>query len=93
MAIPIVFDGANKRVGRPLGSTHPGDLVTYNNGICSVSCWVLTPDELTAMLESGGRIFVSVLSGRTQPALFVGGEESVRGVVAERGGAWAKGAE
>lgn len=89
MADAVYFDGANMRLGPPPGAENVGDLYTFTNGYCSVSCWQLSPAEI-AEINRTGRVFVSVLSGRTQPPLFVGGEAEVRSVVVDYGGVWPK---
>ncbi|WP_454287102.1 hypothetical protein [Rhizobium arsenicireducens] len=91
MAEAIRFAGANMVLGAPEGQEETcSDLYTYTNGACSVSCWQLSADEL-AEVNRTGRIFLSVFSGRTQPPVFVGDEEAVRGLVVDYGGVWAKG--
>lgn len=90
MGEPIDFHGANRKLLPPKGSDTMGELPTYTNGICSVSCWKLTPREV-AEINRTGRVFLAIMSGETQPPVFVGDEESVRSVVAGTGGAWTKG--
>lgn len=89
MGDPVFFHGANTRLGPPPGAENVGDLYTFTNGYCSVSCWQLSPAEIDEVNRSG-RIFVSILSGRSQPPVFVGDEDSVRGVVVDYGGVWTK---
>lgn len=89
MANPIHFEGANRRLVAPEGAENVQDMSTYTNGVCSVSCWKLTPREV-AEINRTGRVFVSVMFGTTQPPIFVGDEESVRGVVVDFGGVWPK---
>lgn len=90
MAEAIDFHGSNRRLGPPKGAENVSELMTFNNGICSVSCWKLTPREV-AEINRTGRVFVSILSGQTQPPVFVGDEDSVRDMVVDFGGVWAKG--
>lgn len=73
----------------PQGAENVEALHTYTNGTCSVSCWELTQDEIAEVLRTG-RVFLTVLSGTTQSPVFVGSEESVRSVVVDYGGVWAR---
>lgn len=87
MAHPVNFSGANMRLLPPEGSENVQELATFTNGFCSVSCWKLEPDELAEIARTG-RIYISIFSGRSQPPVFVGSEDSVRGVVVDFGGVW-----
>lgn len=88
MARAIDFHGSNMVLHAPKGSEETvGDLHTYTNRMCSVSCWELSAEELAEVAHTG-RIFLSVFSGRTQPPVFLGGEEDVRGLVVDYGGVW-----
>lgn len=89
MANVIKFAGANRMLLPPHSAENFDALHTYTNGICSVSCWELTPDEL-AEVQRTGRVFLTVLSGQTQPPVFVGSEDAVRSVVVDYGGVWAR---
>ncbi|WP_128146638.1 hypothetical protein [Sinorhizobium meliloti] len=71
----------------PEGAENVSDMHTFTNGICSVSCWELSAEEL-AEINRTGRIFLSVFSGRTQPPVYVGDEESCRSIVVDFGGVW-----
>lgn len=87
MGLPINFQGSNMRLLPPEGADNVIDMPTFTNGTCSVSCWKLSPAEV-AEINATGRVFLAVLSGRTQPPVFVGDEATVRAVVADCGGAW-----
>ncbi len=87
MAQPVHFHGANMVLGPPQGSENVCDLFTYTNGRCSVSCWEFSPEELAEIMRTG-RVFVSILSGSTQPPVFIGSEENVRDLVVDYGGVW-----
>lgn len=71
----------------PEGAENVSDLHTFTNGMCSVSCWQLSPEEIAEVARTG-RVFLSVFSGRTQPPVFVGAEQEVRAVVVDFGGVW-----
>lgn len=90
MAAPVQFEGANMLLRAPEGAENVSDMHTFTNGICSVSCWELSADEL-AEINRTGRIYLSVFSGRTQPPVFVGDEEAVRSIVVDFGGVWRRG--
>ncbi|MBD9635950.1 hypothetical protein IB277_06535 [Ensifer sp. ENS07] len=90
MGAPIQFEGANMLLRAPEGSENVSDMHTFTNGMCSVSCWELSVDEL-AEINRTGRIYLSVFSGRSQPPVYVGDEESTRSVVVDFGGVWRRG--
>lgn len=90
MGAPVQFEGANMLLRAPEGAENVSDMHTFTNGICSVSCWELSADEL-AEINRTGRIYLSVFSGRTQPPVFVGDEEAVRSIVVDFGGVWRRG--
>ncbi|MDX0251164.1 hypothetical protein GOC31_20925 [Sinorhizobium meliloti] len=87
MGIPVQFSGANMLLRAPEGAENVSDMHTFTNGMCSVSCWELSAEEL-AEVNRTGRIYLSVFSGRTQPPVYVGDEESVRSIVVDFGGVW-----
>ncbi|MDX1127465.1 hypothetical protein GOL24_24715 [Sinorhizobium medicae] len=87
MGIPVQFTGANMLLRAPEGAENVSDMHTFTNGMCSVSCWELSTEEL-AQVNRTGRIYLSVFSGRTQPPVYVGDEESVRSIVVDFGGVW-----
>jgi hypothetical protein len=64
-----------------------GDLRVFRNGICCVSCWELSDEELAEIVRTK-RVFISVFSGASQPPVYVGAEEQVRSVVIDYGGVW-----
>lgn len=87
MGAPVQFEGANMLLRAPEGAENVSDMHTFTNGMCSVSCWELSADEL-AEINRTGRVYLSVFSGRTQPPVFVGDEETVRSIVVDFGGVW-----
>lgn len=87
MGQPIDFAGTNMRLLPPDGADNVNDMPTFTNGTCSVSCWKLSPAEVVEV-NATGRVYLAVLSGRTQPAVFVGDAATVRAVVTDCGGAW-----
>ena len=89
MAYPVKFDGANSYLGPPPGSENVTGLYTFTNGVNSVSCWELSEAEIAEILKTK-RVFLSALSGRSQPPVFVGGEEETRSMCADYG-VWRRG--
>ena len=89
MANPIAWHGTNKVL--KASKERKADILdmhVFNNGIASVSCWELTPEELADCIQAGGCIFVSVLAGPTSPPIFVGSEETVRTMLIDYGKVW-----
>lgn len=83
----VDFPGSNMRLGAPTGAENVGTMHTFTNGNCSVSCWEFTDDELAEILRSR-RIYISVLSGRSQPPIFAAPESVKRGFLVDYGGTW-----
>jgi len=91
MAEAVAFAGANMLLKAPAGQEETvSDLHTFTNGNCSVSCWQLSAEEREEVARTG-RLFLSVFSGRSQPPVYLGGEEEVRAIVADYGGVWQRG--
>lgn len=88
MGHAVKFPGANSILTAPPGAENVSDLHTFKNGVSCVSCWQLSDDEL-AEVQRTGRVFLSVMSGRTQPPVFVGSESAVRELEADYG-VWRK---
>lgn len=99
MANPVKFPGSNLILRAPKGTEgYIQDMHVFTNGRVCVSCWELNRDDMIDMLRTtlaeGNteqlKIYVSVFSGESQPPIFVGSEDQVRGVVADHGGVWKK---
>jgi hypothetical protein len=90
MANPICWHGMNKTLQAPANEDKQRiqDIHVFNNGNCSVSCWQLTPEELADLVQNGGKIYLAVMFGKSQPPVFVGSENTVRSVVIDYGGVW-----
>lgn len=70
---PIKFKEANKNLGRPSNMTEEEckSLWVYNDGYGCISCWKMTfRQRLSALFF--GKIWLSVLSGKTQPPVWIG---------------------
>ena len=69
---PIKFEQANKNLLKPESMTDEecSSLWVYNDGRECISCWRLTwRERIKALLF--GRVWLSVLSGRTQPPVWL----------------------
>lgn len=88
MASPVDFPGSNRLLGAPRGmEATVAPLHTFNNKVCSVSCWELSAAELEEIARTG-RVWLSVFAGASQPPVYVGSASAVRGVVADYGAVW-----
>lgn len=69
---PIEFKEQNRTLGKPEGMTDEecSSLPVYANGSECISCWQLSDEELKKILETKC-IWVGVLSGNTQPPIFL----------------------
>jgi hypothetical protein len=86
MGYTVDFDGANTTLRG--GREDVADMRTFRNGVCCVSCWEFSQEEIEAIAKTG-RVYISVFSGETQPPVFVGSKSTVRGLVADYGsGVW-----
>lgn len=78
MAQPVEFVGANKSLAAPEGMEKVVQpLPVFSNGITTISCWQLSPEEMRQIHDSGGKVFLSIMSGPSQPPCYVGSKESV----------------
>jgi hypothetical protein len=90
MAYPVEFKGANGNLSKPNGmdDLQCCSLPVFKNGVNCVSCWELTEEDLLEIAKTK-RIYVSVWSGKTQPLIAVGNENSIRLLIADYG-VWEK---
>lgn len=86
MARGIPWHGANRTLGPPRGmdETQVSRLPIFSNGVTCVSCWQFSDEEIAEIARTK-RVFVSILSGQTQPPVFVGSESEVRSMCADYG--------
>ena len=89
MAESIPWHGMNKRL-TAAKDDRLRELNVFNNGVLSVSCWQLSPQELVDLVTNGGKIYLAVMYGPSQPPVFVGSEDEVRQVVIDYGQVWKK---
>ncbi len=72
MADPIPFDEMNLTLNAPEGEEENVDAMpAYTDGTFCISCWQLTPDDLARLKENGGKVWLWVWSGETQPPVCV----------------------
>jgi hypothetical protein len=91
MASPVEFVGCNTMLGAPRGEEHRvSGLPCFRNGQVVVSCWQFSPEELAAIAADGGRVYLSVWGGTTQPPVFIGDKATVREVAADYGPLWSE---
>ncbi|TIR34550.1 MAG: hypothetical protein E5X35_07500 [Mesorhizobium sp.] len=87
MPVPVEFPGCNMLLRAPEGAENVRDMHTFTNGHCSVSCWEFDDDEIAEIVRTR-RVYTSVLSGRTQPPIFLAPESVMRGFLVDYGGTW-----
>lgn len=69
---PIKFEEANKNLTKPnsMSEQECGSLWVYNDGNQCISCWKMSfRQRIKALLH--GRVWLSVLSGSSQPPVWV----------------------
>jgi hypothetical protein len=74
VAKPVKFDQATKVLVAPKDMTDEecGRLYVHAADGIVTSCWELTQDELAEIALNGGRLFVHVWSGESQPPIAIG---------------------
>jgi hypothetical protein len=79
MASPVQFPEANGTLGKPQGMSDEecGPLPVYRDGQQCISCWRFTPEEMEVLLQTHC-VFVGVLSGQSQPPIWVKGAAPVK---------------
>jgi hypothetical protein len=85
MASGTDFPGSNAVLGAPKGVENVIPLSVFRNGVCCVSCWQLSDEELVEIIKTR-RVYLSVFWGDTQPPVFLGSETAVRDMIADYGG-------
>lgn len=89
MSVPILWEGANRLLGPP--KTYEEEQVTsmavFTNGIVCVSKWKLSK-EAKKYFDETGCLFISVISGETQPPIFIGSEQECKALTVDYGKVW-----
>ncbi len=68
----VDFPERNKVLQKPKGATDEEcfDLEIFTDGSQCVSCWELNKEELE-LIQKTGRIYLGILSGQTQPPVWL----------------------
>jgi len=68
---PIEFKEQSKVLGRPESMTDEecSSLPVFSDGMQCVSCWKLSEEEIS-LINKTGCVYISVLSGQTQPPIW-----------------------
>lgn len=83
MSKPVEWDGSNKVLTPPKGTTEEH----FTNDVVCVSKWELSREAIEEVLKTGC-LFVSVISGSTQPPIFIGSHDEVRALAVDYGPVW-----
>ncbi|MBS4056529.1 MAG: hypothetical protein KGZ82_04340 [Bacteroidales bacterium] len=75
---PLKFKEHNQQLGPPQGMSEDecASLPVFTDGKQCISCWELSPEEIDKVKRTG-RIWLSVMSGKTQPPVWLSAEETV----------------
>jgi len=73
MSHPIGFPQANGILERPKGTTKEecSSLEVYRDGMRCISRWQLTDEEIEELKKNGGKLYLWVWMGDTQPPVYV----------------------
>lgn len=76
--MPVKFPQANRNLTKPsnMDDDECGSLWVFTDGECCISCWKLTFWQRLAVLFHG-TIWLSVLSGNTQPPVWLACNKTV----------------
>ncbi len=85
MASPTIILGANLVLKPPPGMEgEVQDLHAFRNEEMVISAWQLSDEEVKDVVQSGGMIYLAVLSDTIQP-VFVASEHAMRGFSRDAG--------
>lgn len=75
---PVDFDESNIVLGPPESMTEEecGNLPVFTDGRLCVSRWKLSPEELETIQRTGS-VWLAIVSGSTQPPVWLSVEETV----------------
>jgi hypothetical protein len=70
---PVPFAEANRTLTRPgnMSTDECSSLPIHNDGRTCISCWQMSPEELVLAHLNGGRVYMGIMSGTTQPPAFL----------------------
>lgn len=71
--VPIEFPEQNGCLGKPesMSDEECTPLPVYRDGNQCVSCWQLSDEEIIRLIQNDGKIYLCVLSGITQPPVWL----------------------
>lgn len=89
MSKPVDWYGTNKNLVAPKDTTKEQvcDLPIFTNGVVCISHWQLSEEALKYVNETGC-IYVSLISGASQPPVFIGSHDEVREIAVDYGPVW-----
>lgn len=89
MSKPVLWEGSNKLLSPPKNYEEEQvcSMAVFTNGVVCVSKWQLS-EEAIKYLNETGCIFISVISGQTQPPIFIGSEEECKAIAVDYGKVW-----
>lgn len=89
MSKPIDWEGANKTLNPPKGYEQEQviSMRIFSNGVVCVSKWKLSQQAIDE-INNTGCLFVSLISGNTQPPVFIGSEEECKALAVDYGAVW-----
>ena len=89
MSKPILWEGANKLLGPPKNyeESQVCSMAIFTNGVVCVSKWKLSIEAIEEINRTGC-LFASVLSGQTQPPIFIGSEAECKAIAVDYGKVW-----
>jgi len=73
MSHPIPFKQANQVLDRPEGTTREecGSLEVFRDGKQCISRWQFSDSEIEELKRNGGKVYLWVMMGATQPPVYV----------------------
>lgn len=89
MSSPVLWEGANKLLGPPktYEEEQVQSMAVFTNGVICVSKWKLS-DAAIKELNETGCLFISVISGESQPPIFIGSEQECKALAVDYGKVW-----
>lgn len=89
MSKPVEWSGSNKVLTPPKGTTEEqvSRMEIFTNNVICVSKWELSRETIEEVLKTGC-LFISVISGSTQPPIFIGSHDEVRALAVDYGPVW-----
>lgn len=89
MGVAVEFPGTNIRLTAPRGRDDVNTVHAFTNGTMCVTCWQFSQEEADEISRTG-RVYLSIMSGKTMPPAFVGSETATRDLCVDYGGTFPK---